>query len=288
MTIRPKVVWQLEAQLGEGPVWLPQEQALRFVDIKRGHLHRYVPATGEQETLRVGAMPSFIVPAADGNLLVGSGDGVFRLESGGLGARLCTLPQPAHNRTNDATVDCNGRLWLGTMDNDEARRTGAVWCFADGKVNRAGPEAVVTNGPATSGDGRWLYHVDSGERTIWRFALTGAPHLENGEVFLQLGEADGYPDGIVTDSEGCLWVALWDGWGLRRYSPGGDLLLHIAMPCARVTKLAFGGTDLATAYVTTARTGLNEAQLAGQPDAGSLFAFRAPVAGLPTFAVRLG
>lgn len=155
-----------------------------------------------------------------------------------------------------------------------------------------GHEAVVTNGPAVTADGRTLYHVDSGASTIWRLTVADgqadeSPRIIAREVFLQLAEAGGHPDGVVLDSEECLWVALWDGWGVRRYAPDGTLLCHVAFPCARVTKLGFGGPDLRTAYVTTARTGLNAAALAEQPLAGALFEFNAGVAGRVLPGVRL-
>lgn len=288
MTIEPQAVWQIEAALGEGPVWLPDEAALRFVDIKRGLLHRYHPASDTGETLVVGGQPSFIVPAANGSLLVGSDHGLYPLEGDRLGKPLLMLDQPAHNRTNDATVDHKGRLWFGTMDDNETRASGELWCLDHGVLHRSGVTAVVTNGPAISADGRYLYHVDSGQRTIWRFRIDTAPYLGTGEVFLRLGEDEGFPDGIVVDSENCLWVALWDGWGVRRYAPDGTLLLHIPFPCARVTKIAFGGTDLTTAFVTTARIGLDAAKLQDQPLAGSLFSFAVPVPGLPLRSVELG
>jgi sugar lactone lactonase YvrE len=204
-----------------------------------------------------------------------------------LGQQIAAIPEPAHNRTNDGTVDALGRLWLGTMDDDERLATGAVWCLDRGVLHRAGGGAVVTNGPAVSPDGQFLYWADSGERTIHRHRLGPEPILGPGEVFLRLGEDEGFPDGIVVDSEDCLWVALWDGWGVRRYAPDGRLLLHVPLPCARVTKLAFGGPDLATAYVTTARVGLDEEALAQQPLAGSLFSFAAPAAGVALPPVRL-
>jgi sugar lactone lactonase YvrE len=173
------------------------------------------------------------------------------------------------------------------MDDQEQRPTGALWCFDRGDLHHMGGDAVVTNGPAVTRDGRYLYHVDSGARTIWRFTIGPGPNVEHHEIFLQLGEADGHPDGIVLDGEDCLWVALWDGWAVRRYAPDGTLLLSIAMPVARVTKIAFGGADLRTAFVTTARVGLDEAQLAEQPYAGHLFSFAAPVAGYVLTPVRL-
>lgn len=281
MVVVPRQVWPLQCALGEGPLWISDEAALYFVDIKGGVLHRYHPETEMQESFAVGGAPSFIVRAGGGGLLVGSGDAIYRFSGSGLDARIVTIAQPAHNRTNDATVDPEGRLWFGTMDDEERAPTGALWSLERGVLSKAGPEAVVTNGPAVSANGRWLYHVDSVERCIWRFAVAERGALTDGSIFLQLGDSDGYPDGVVVDSEDCLWVALWDGWGVRRYAPSGELLVHIALPCARVTKLAFGGSDLRTAYVTTARVGLSDDALAAQPLAGSLFAFEAPAAGLP-------
>ena len=283
----PELVWPVQAQLGEGPAWFPEEGVLRFVDIKGGRLHRYVPATGACKTIDTGGQPSFVVGVADGGLLTGSGNAIHHASDEGLAAAVVHVDMPAHNRSNDATVDRQGRLWFGTMDNEETRPTGALHCLDRGTLHCLGHEAVVTNGPAISADGDTLYFVDSGARTIWRLTLGAGPSVRSREVFVQLGEADGHPDGIVLDSEDCLWVALWDGWGVRRYAPDGTLLAHIAFPCARVTKVAFGGADLRTAYVTTARAGLDKAALAGQPLAGSLFAFEAPVAGRVLPAVRL-
>jgi sugar lactone lactonase YvrE len=279
VTISPEPVWKVGALLGEGPIWLPGEQALRFVDIKRGCLHRYHPSTGACETFDVSGQPSFIVPSSGGELLVGSDHGVFRLENGLLGTLLAAIPQPEGNRTNDATVDAAGRLWFGTMDDREELATGTIWCLAKDSLHRMDCSAIVTNGPAVSADGQYLFHVDSGERVIWRSALSTGPTLEHSEVFVRLDAREGHPDGIVVDAEDCLWVALWDGWGVRRYAPDGALLLHVAFPCARVTKIALGGPDLRTAYATTARIGLDEAALAEQPLAGSLFAFEAPAPG---------
>jgi D-xylonolactonase len=279
MSDQPVLVWPVGALLGEGPVWCADEAALRFVDIKGGRLHRFDPVTGACDTHEIGGQPSFIVPAADGGFLVGSGHDLRRFDGRTLGDAIATVEMPHHNRTNDATVDAAGRLWFGTMDDNEQITTGALHCFDRGVIGTTTWTACVTNGPAISRDGRALYHVDSAVRTIWRIPLDGGSLAAAGEVFIRIDEADGHPDGVVIDSEDCLWVALWDGWGVRRYSPDGALLLQVGLPCARVTKLAFGGPDLKTAFVTTARTGLDAAALAAQPLAGGLFAFAAPAAG---------
>ena len=275
-----QLVWPVAALLGEGPIWCAEEAALRFVDIKGARLHRYDPATGHRETHDVAGQPSFIVPVAGGGYVIGSGNTLWRSDGTALREPIAAVAMPRHNRTNDATVDAAGRLWFGTMDDEETRPSGALYCLDRGRVRTSTWSAVVTNGPAFSRDGRALYFVDSGQRTIWRIPVDGAVAAPAGEVFVRLADGEGFPDGVVVDSDDCLWVALWDGWGVRRYGPDGSLLLHVDLPCARVTKIAFGGPDLRTAFVTTARVGLDAEALAGQPDAGGLFAFTAPSPGI--------
>lgn len=275
------LVWSAAAQLGEGPVWHADEQALWFVDIKGGAVHRHVPATGANTVFATGGKPSFILPAIDGSMVVGSEHGVYRFADGRLGPQIAAVDMPDHNRTNDATVDSLGRLWLGTMDDGEAVETGALYCLDGGILHTTSASAIVTNGPAVSVDAGMLYFVDSVQRRVWRYSVANGTELTSPELFLQLTDADGHPDGVTLDSEDCLWVALWDGWGVRRYAPDGRLLLHVDLPCSRVTKIAFGGPDLQTAFVTTARTGLDESQLERQPLAGALFSFEAPAPGRP-------
>lgn len=283
-----ELIWPVETALGEGPLWLPEEGALWFVDIKRGRLHRYTPATDARESFDVGGAPSFAVPLAEGGLLIGRGLELVRFDGDTLGAVVAPIAMPAGNRTNDAAVDPHGRLWFGTMDDSEAEASGRIYRF-DGTVREMGGAAIVTNGPAVSPDGTLLYHVDTIAGRIWRVDLRDDPgSIAHGELFVAIDPADGHPDGVVVDAEGCLWVALWGGWGVRRYSPAGELLLQVSLPCAQVTKIALGGPDLTTAYVTTARVGLSDAELEGQPLAGGLFAFAAPAPGVAPNAVRLG
>jgi D-xylonolactonase len=285
--IEPRLVWPVAATLGEGPAWIGRESALWFVDIKGGKVHRYDPASDDRQSFDVGGMPSFIVPGEGGALLVGSVDGLYRLEDGTLGEPVARIDMPAHNRTNDATVDPSGRLWIGTMDNEETAPTGAIHLFDAGDLRAVGGACVITNGPAVSADGRTIYYVDTLGRTIYRCDISQETSLAKGEVFVTIAEKDGAPDGVTLDSEGCLWVGLWGGWQARRYAPDGTLLAVVAMPCANVTKVAFGGPDLRTGYVTTARKGLSEAELNGQPHAGGLFAFDAPAPGAPLPEMRL-
>jgi sugar lactone lactonase YvrE len=286
-TLAATLLWPCAAQLGEGPIWLSARNELWFVDIKQGRLHCLTPASGERRVFDLGGAPSFIVPMSDGALLVGSGRKLLRVKQGVVTDTVATIDMPAHNRTNDATVDPAGVLWFGTMDDEETAATGRVYRF-DGTLSEAGGACTITNGPAVSPDGRWLYHVDTLAGLIWRFAIGDeARTLRDGTVFVRIDPKDGHPDGVTIDSEGCVWVGLWGGWSARRYGPDGTLRATVTVPCANVTKVAFGGPELRTGYITTARVGLSASALEGQPDAGGLFSFAAPAAGLAATPLRL-
>ena len=285
MTIgsEPDCVWPLGAELGEGPVWSTRERALWFVDIKRCLIYRLDELMGQTRSWAAPSAPGFLAPLAGGGFIVGLKTGLHRFDPSEGRFSLITkvAGEPAGNRLNDGAADSLGRLWFGSMDDGETERTGRLY-----RLDRNGLEAVddgyaITNGPAASPDGRVLYHTDSLERTIYAFDVDEAGGLHDRRVFVRIEEGAGYPDGSTVDAEGCLWTALWSGWAVRRYSPAGQLIQEVRLPCANITKLAFGGEDLRTAYVTTARAGLDAAALAAQPLAGGLFRFRTEVAGQP-------
>jgi sugar lactone lactonase YvrE len=186
-----------------------------------------------------------------------------------------------HNRLNDAHVDGAGRLWFGTMDNDETKPTGSLYRFDAKGLKRCDDGYVITNGPATSPDGRTLYHVDTLQRLVYAFDLDTKGSLSGRRIFARIADTDGHPDGPTVDAAGCVWVALFGGWGVNRYSPAGELLEKISLPVANCTKVAFGGDDLRTMYVTTAWKGLTDEQRAQQKLAGGLFAGRVDTPGLP-------
>jgi len=273
-------IWPLAATLGEGPLWDAAAQALWFVDIKQGRIHRCDAAGGERRSIEIGGSPSFILPREGGDFVVGNGHLLQRFDGERVTGEIAHVAMRPANRFNDATTDRHGRLWFGSMDDEEERVTGAVHVHADGEILVAGGESMITNGPAVTGDGRWLYHVDTVERTIWRFDVGDTNRLDQGEVFVRIEESAGNPDGVTIDSEDHLWVGLWGGWAARRYAPDGTLVQEVRFPCANITKIAFGGADLRTAFATTARAGLDEAALAAQPLAGGLFAFAVDVPGV--------
>jgi D-xylonolactonase len=284
----PESVWSLGAELGEGPVWA--FGALWFVDIKRRLIHRYDPAAEARRDWPAPSQIGFIFPAQGGGFVAGLEDGLhhFDPESGEFALLARVEAERPGNRLNDGAVDPSGRLWFGTMDDSERKRSGAFYCFERGTVHPTGLDGIaITNGPALSPDGHILYHVDTLARTIRASEIGAGAMLGPARPFAAIDPADGHPDGPTIDSEGCLWVALYGGWEARRYSPAGELVGRVAFPCANITKIAFGGEDLRTLYATSARHRLKPAEAERQTQAGDLFALRVEIPGIACPLVRL-
>ncbi|HUN72606.1 MAG TPA: SMP-30/gluconolactonase/LRE family protein [Steroidobacteraceae bacterium] len=282
-------VCQVGAQLGEGPVWVERDSALWFVDIKARRVHRWHPGSGEPRAWAAPDQPGFLAPLGGGGFIVGLKTGLSRFDpqSSEFVHLLAVEPDRPENRLNDGTVSPEGELWFGSMHDTEAERTGALYRLdADGRCVCLDKGYIITNGPAFSPDGSVFYHTATSDRTVYAFDRPDPHTLLNKRVFVRIEEGAGHPDGTAVDQEGCVWIALYGGWGVRRYSPQGKLLATVRVPCANVTKIAFGGPDLRTAYATTAWAGLTQEQRAAQPLAGDLFSFEAPAPGLRAVEAR--
>jgi D-xylonolactonase len=284
----PESVWSLGAELGEGPVWA--FGALWFVDIKRRLVHRFEPSTAARRSWPAPSQIGFLFPAEGGGFVAGLDDGLhhFDPESGEFAPLARVEADRPDNRLNDGVVDPSGRLWFGTMDDSERKRSGAFYRFERGTVHPTGLDGIaITNGPALSPDGRILYHVDTLARTIRASEIGADGALGPARPFAAIDPANGHPDGPTIDAEGCLWVALYGGWEARRYSPAGELVGRVAFPCANITKIAFGGEDLRTLYATSARHLLKPDEAESQKQAGDLFALRVEIPGIACPLVRL-
>jgi D-xylonolactonase len=283
-------VWPVGAVLGEGPVWSAIERAVWFVDIKAPAIHRFRPDSGEQRTWVAPARVGFVLPTRKGWLIAGLKTGLHRFnpDTGNFSLLHVVEPHSPNNRLNDGFVDSQGFLWFGSMDDNEAEPSGALYQLGDEGCVTRDPGYVVSNGPAESPDGRILYHTDTLAGIIYAFDRARTGTLTNKRVFVRLPQGGGYPDGPCVDVEGCLWTGVFGGWGLQRYSPAGELLQTLRLPCSAVTKAAFGGDDLKTLYITTAHVALDAEERKQQPLAGGLFRARVDVPGLPQGIVSHG
>jgi len=285
MTREAHLAWEVGAQLGEGPVWVESDRALWFTDIKRQQIHRFDPESGEGRSWEAPEQVGFVVPAKSGGFTAGLQSGLHRFDPKKGKFKLLAEVEPSNpsNRLNDATVDPQGRLWFGTMDDSERQKSGAYYCFHRGKLTRTNLTGIaITNGPAISPDGRILYWVDTLGGTVSSCEILGDGLLGPSQLMLRIKPEEGHPDGPAVDSEGGIWISLYSGSEVRRYSPAGELLERVRFPVTNITKIAFGGSDHKTAFATTARHLLSEEQLARQPLAGALFAFPTSVAGIPS------
>jgi len=287
-----KAISPAGALLGEGVVWMPEEAAVYWVDIKGKAVHRHSPQTGAQTSWAMPEEIGCLVPRAGGGIVPRSGGGfVAGLQSGlalvnlnsgditPLGGPEAEMPG---NRINDGKADAQGRLWVGTMDNAESAPTGSLYRFdADGSEHCMDSGYVITNGPAFSPDGGTLYHTDTLKKTIYAFDLEAHGEISNKRSHIVLPDGQGWPDGMTVDAEGCLWLAHFGGWRISRFTPDGALERVIEMPVGQITNLAFGGADLDTLYITTAAKQLDATALAAQPLAGALFELAVDVKGLP-------
>ena len=274
-------VADVHAVLGEGPVWVERDQALYWVDIKGCRIFRL--ADGEtrswQTPFRVGAL----APAEGGGFVAATERGFAFLDPARDRYELRLDPEPERpgNRFNDGKVDRSGRFWAGTMDDAEREASGALYRLDPGfRATRMDDGYRVTNGPAFSPDGGILYANDSALQQTFAYDVDAGGGLSGRRLFLRFGEGDGYPDGMTVDRDGCLWIAFWDGWCVRRFAPEGALLETVRMPVQRPTSCAFGGPGLDLLFVTSASIGLEEKELAVQPSAGGLFMLKTGSSGI--------
>jgi sugar lactone lactonase YvrE len=262
-----EVAVRAEAVLGEGPTWDADAGRLIWVDILGSRVHTYDPVSGRRTVRTTEQHVGAAKPRAGGGLVLNLRDGIGVVDPDGTFRVLHHDPVPGR-RANDAAVAPDGSLWAGTMRYDEAPGGGTLSRLTgDGTVTTVLDDVAVSNGTGWSPDGRLMYYVDSPTRRIDVFAYDDAHgRVADRRPFVTVEEDAGFPDGLTVDAEGCVWVALWGGSAVRRYTPDGTLDRVIGLPVPLVTACAFGGAGLTDLYVTTARTGLT----APPPLAGSV------------------
>ncbi|MEU5768043.1 SMP-30/gluconolactonase/LRE family protein [Streptomyces asoensis] len=272
-----EVAVRAEAVLGEGPTWDAAAGRLLWLDILGSRLHGYDPSTGRRTVRTTHQHVGAAKPRAGGGLVLNLRDGVGLLDPDGTFRWLRHEPVPGR-RANDAAVAPDGSLWAGTMRYDEAPGGGTLSRLTgDGGCEVVFDDVAVSNGTGWSPDGTRMYYIDSPTRRI--DVLDHAPDGRVGgrRPFVTIEDGAGFPDGLTVDADGCVWVALWDGGAVRRYTPAGELDLVVPLPVPRVTACAFGGADLSDLYITTARVGLTSPH----PLAGSLLVIPGAGKGLP-------
>ena len=284
--------------LGESPLWHPDEQRLYWCDIPGRQLNRFDPASGQSVSWQFDCEPSCCVPLLGGGLLLAMRDGIWSFDTAS-GKRSLVAPppyDPSRQRFNDGKADAQGRFWVGTID-DRREPHAALFRLSGGQLKNMASGITVSNGLAFSPDGGTVYWADTKAHAVYAFDLDiGNGGLSQRRVFQQfsaqgsgqpLQAYGGRPDGAAVDAQGAYWVAMFEGQRLLRFAPDGALLAELVLPVRCPTMPCFGGPDLRTLYVTTARENRPADELAAQPLAGCVLQLRVPVAGLPACLARL-
>ncbi len=273
------------ALLGESPRWDSRTGRALWVDLWGGLLHATDPASGETETRDVGAPLSAVVLTTRGTAVVTQGLHVLELTDNGL-RDVLDLPEREGLRTNDASVDAAGRLWVGTMFTPGREgAAGSLWRWEPGEREavRVLDDVLLANGIGWSPAGDRLFFVDSTRQRVTAYPFDVATgRLGGAEPFVQVPSGAGLPDGLAVAADGSVWLALAGGGAVHRYDAEGALLERIELPVQYPTSCAFGGPSLTDLLVTTGSRQLPSA-IRGQAvadGAGALFRVDAGVAGL--------
>jgi sugar lactone lactonase YvrE len=273
----PEIAVRAAAETGEGPVWDARTGQLVWVDIPAGLLHRSDVSTGADTAAAVGMMLGAVAVAGASGWAAAAEDGFGLIDAAGrLDLMHRALPEPG-TRMNDAACDSRGRMWAGSLGPGVAPGTGMLHCWERGQPPRVVLRGLtLPNGIAWSLSGRQMYLADSSAGVVYEFGFEpDEGQLSSRRVLVEIPAAEGVPDGLCTDADGCLWLAVWGGWQVRRYDRRGQLLATVAFPVAQPSACAFGPDT--TLYVTSAWQGLPEGH--GQELAGSVFALDAGIGG---------
>jgi sugar lactone lactonase YvrE len=271
--------------LGESPLWSPGEGVLYWVDIRAPALRRYDPRSGESSEQRLPDLCGGVALRGNERLLLAMRVGVWSFDRASKALAELVVPEAEAlgNRLNDTKCDRRGRLWTGSMRDFGAATTGSLYRVdPDLSCTRMLAGVTVPNALAWSPDDRTMYFADTPDGRLRAYAYDADDgRLGAMRVLVDAGVLPGRPDGATVDAEGCVWNARYNGGCVARITPDGRVDRVIRVPASRVTACAFGGADLRTLFITTARQKLTPAELAAQPHVGAVFAVRVDVGGLP-------
>ena len=279
--------------LGESPTWWPEQGALWWTDIPGKALHRWRPAEARHDEWAFETEVGSLAPLPGGELLLALRGGIERFDpASGRRVPLAGAPYDQKElRFNDGKADPQGRFWVGSICDPREPPRAALYRWAGGRLDRMAGEISVSNGLAWSPDGATMYWADTHSARVWAFdfdrdqgslsrqrVFASFPRKQPGQDLATYG---GRPDGAAVDAEGCYWLAMFEGQRVLRFSPAGELLREIALPTRCPTMPCFGGPDLKTLFITTARENRPAAELAAQPLAGCVLTMKVDVPGLP-------
>jgi len=279
-----ELVFDARTELGEGPVWDEKTQTLYWLDILGKKIY-----AGTELLAQLDDFIGCFALCGNGHFLLGKRLSFVDFEPGSNHQTvLASVSGLENNRINDGKCDPAGRFIAGTMDMNEKEPSGFVYSFDGEQVTQLLGGIRISNGLTWSPDYKTFYYIDTPTREVKAFDYdlkTG--QIANPRVVINVPESLGWPDGMTSDTEGNLWIAMWGGSQVTRWNPNtGQLLEQISFPVLLTSSCVFGGKNMNELYVTSARKGLSEADLAKYPLSGGLFKVVTRAEGLPMFAFK--
>ncbi len=283
--MKVECIWNGPADLGEGPLWHPDEKVLYFIDIVKKSLHRLDPKTSEHQSWQMPDYIGSVVARKSGGLLATVGQYVVAVDmpSGKLTELVKVIPDGRPDlRMNDGKVDRMGRFWIGVASVDTENPQGGLFRYdPDGNLARMEEDITISNGLGWSVDNKTFYYTDGLKYRIYAYDFDLASgDISNQRIFMQLDKSAIEPDGLTVDSEGYVWEAQWASSKVFRYAPDGSLDQEVDMPVLRPTSCIIGGENLDTLYITSCSLSIGETERLATP-AGGIFAIKLNVKGLP-------
>ncbi len=275
-----------KSQLGEGAIWNNIEKKLYWVDIEGRLLNVFDPAMSINKSYPVSKRIGTVVPIDNKKVLVALEDGIATIDltDGSIVYRLHTEIHLTHEkRFNDGKCDHAGRFWVGTHSMDGTRGVSALYCISSNfDMQEKISDVSISNGIAWNADSSLMYYIDTptGQVVQYDFDRQNGS-ITNKRTIITIPKEQGEPDGMTIDSDGMLWIALWDGFGVGRFNPKtGEMIQKIDLPVPKVTSCAFGGEKLDMLYITSARVDMSEEELEQYPLSGGVFVVQTQVKGV--------
>lgn len=289
-----KLCLNIKSKLGEGAIWYAPRQKLYWVDIEGMTLNVFDPLNLKNIAYPVGKRIGTVVPVDDDTVLIALEDGMATVDliDASIKYHVYTDIHHEHSRRfNDGKCDPNGRFWVGTHSMAGIRGVSSLYCINSGfTLDEKITGVSISNGIAWSIDHKIMYYIDTPTGKVVQFNFNKEnAEIANPKTIVAIPEEMGYPDGMTIDSEGMLWIALWDGFAVAQYDPRtGELLQKVAVPAPKVTSCAFGGANLDTLFITTASVEMTENELKQYPLSGSIFSAKVGVTGVTSFNFKFG
>lgn len=270
-----------KSTLGEGTTWDAKTQTLYWVDILQKKVYANTDLLIELDDL-IGCL----APCKNGNLILGKRASFVEFEIGSAQQKnIYSLNETAINRMNDGKCDPAGRLIAGTMAMNETDPTGNLYSFDGNQAEVLIRGVTISNGMAWSPNHQTFYYIDTPTRQVQAFDYdiqTGK--IANPRVAIQIPESFGWPDGMTSDTQGNVWIAMWGGAQITKWNPNtGEFLEKISVPALNSSCCVFGGKNMNELFITSARHNMSEEEINKYPLSGGLFKVVTNIEGMPTF-----